>query len=478
MAPIGTERSQVDLLQGTTADELFVVSAGADTIDGGEGFDCVVLAGATAGVWVDLSNTGLNTDIAQGQTYVSIEGILGSSFADTLAGDAANNRIEGADGSDRLSGGAGNDTLIGGSGSDTLVGGAGADRLDGGTGRDRVSYRDASGGVLVDLESPSRNTGDAAGDSYSGIEDAEGSSSGDVLRGDAQSNMLWGLEGADLIDGRLGSDTLYGGDGNDTLVGGVGADRLDGGAGWDTASYAASSVAIRIDLLSPALATGEALGDVFVGIEAFALTALADSFSGSDFADAAFGDAGNDSLTGRGGADLLSGGLGNDALYGGEGDDTLLGGAGADRLEGGAGRDLVSYADAVLGVLADLAGPQGNTNDARGDVYLSVEDLEGSGLGDTLGGDGSANLILGLGGHDLISGRAGNDTLLGGEGHDTLAGGLGADLLAGGAGLDLASYAGLSLGLRVDFGQPGLSTGEALGDQFDGIEGALGRAWP
>jgi Ca2+-binding RTX toxin-like protein len=150
-----------------------------------------------------------------------------------------------------------------------------------------------------------------------------------------------------------------------------------------------------------------------------------------------------------------------------------MGGAGADRLEGGAGLDLASYTDAAVGVRADLTTPSQNTGDAKGDIYVGIEGLEGSGFGDTLGGDAAANLILGGGGNDQLFGRVGNDQLYGGEGDDTLSGGAGADRLTGGAGLDLASYAE-SRALRVDLAQPGLSTGEALGDQFEGIEGLVG----
>jgi len=50
----------------------------------------------------------------------TIEAVIGSNFADTILGDAANNY---------LSGRAGNDTILGAGGSDSLLGGAGADRF-------------------------------------------------------------------------------------------------------------------------------------------------------------------------------------------------------------------------------------------------------------------------------------------------------------------------------------------------------------
>ena len=465
--------NQVDLLTGSAADEMFLVSPGADTIQGGAGFDCIVLTGATGAVRVNLGALAQNTNIAAGQIYVSIEGIIGSSYADFLTGNAEANLIEGRDGNDLLGGAGGNDSLYGGNGNDTLPGGVGADVLDGGPGRDRASYRDAATGLVVDLADPTRNTGDAAGDSYFGIEELEGSSRNDMLGGATQADIIYGLDGNDWIEGRQGNDSLYGGEGSDTLIGGEGVDRLDGGNGVDFVSYETATTALRIDLMAPSLATGEAAGDLFIGIEGFILGSLNDSFAGTDLADRAFGGGGNDTLTGRGGADLLSGGAGNDALYGGDGDDRLTGGAGGDRLDGGLGRDLASYGDAVAGVRADLASAGANTGDARGDVYVGVEDLEGSGYGDTLMGDGQANLVLGLDGADLLYGRAGNDTLQGGAGDDVLFGGAGADRLDGGTGLDLASYAE-ARALMVDLQAPGLSTGDALGDVFDGIEGLVG----
>ncbi|MBN8629830.1 MAG: hypothetical protein J0L76_03125 [Rhodobacterales bacterium] len=465
--------SQPDLLTGTEADETFILSSGADTIEGGAGFDVIILTGATAGVRVYLDAPNMGTNIATGQVYVSIEGIIGSGFSDNLVGNAADNLIEGQDGNDRLAGWDGADSLYGGNGSDSLSGGNGADILDGGAGRDRATYRDSTTGLVADLELSSRNTGEAAGDRYFGIEDLEGSGLNDWLGGDAQVNALYGQGGADRLEGRLGNDSLYGGEGDDTLSGGEGADRIDGGNGFDIASYETATTALRIDLMSAASSLGEVAGDKFVSIEGFILGGLADSFAGSDFVDSVWGGAGNDTLSGRGGGDWLSGGAGNDQLFGGDGDDTLAGGAGVDRLDGGAGLDLVSYVDAAAGLRVDLTTPAQNTGDAKGDVLVGIEGLEGSSFADTLAGTASANLILGGNGNDQIFGRVGNDSLYGDEGDDTLSGGAGADRLEGGAGLDLASYA-QARAIRVDLSEPGLSTGEALGDQFIGIEGLLG----
>jgi Ca2+-binding RTX toxin-like protein len=468
--------SQNDRMEGTDGNDLLMVSGGADTLIGGDGFDTVLFSDATAGLRLNLQQTGQNTGLAAGHSYSGIEGIVGSRFNDTLGGDAAANRLDGGDGNDSLAGRDGADSLYGGAGNDTLTGGAGVDILDGGTGRDRASYREASSGVQIDLADPGQNTGEAAGDLYISLEEIEASQKADTLRGAALNDVFHGLDGSDLLEGRAGNDSLYGNDGNDTLVGGGGADRMDGGPGIDTASYADSAAAIILDLLIPTLNTGDAAGDALSSIERYLLTGFADKFYGSDAADRVEGMVGNDRLEGRGGNDSLGGGGGNDSLYGGDGDDTLVGGAGADLLEGGLGRDLVSYGDALAGVKVDLASAKANLGDAKGDSYLAVEDLEGSGFADTLAGDGGANRVLGGAGNDSLNGRVGNDTLLGGDGDDVLIGGAGADRLEGGAGSDTASYAEATTALRVDLGQPGLNSGEALGDTYDGIEHLTGGA--
>ena len=133
-------------------------------------------------------------------------------------------------------------------------GGLGADSLNGADGADWASYQAASAGVRVDLTTPSQNTGEAAGDKFTGIEGLRGSAFADDLRGGAGADSLDGGGGNDILDGRAGNDwiagadgndqltggagadTLLGGTGSDLLIGGAGADRLDGGEGYDIAT--------------------------------------------------------------------------------------------------------------------------------------------------------------------------------------------------------------------------------------------------
>lgn len=169
--------------------------------------------------------------------------IQGTELADTLYGLGGRDVLLGGPNNDRLFGGAGNDTLRGEEGDDLLIGGPGKDKLIGGEGIDTVSYADADKRVVVRLDNPKSNSGDAKGDSYESIEKFVGSRFADRIDGWTwQTNDISGGAGKDTLNGgklndRLsgdgGDDILSGGDGNDTLIGGNGRDTLTGGHGKD-----------------------------------------------------------------------------------------------------------------------------------------------------------------------------------------------------------------------------------------------------
>ena len=71
------------------------------------------------------------------------------------------------------------------------------------------------------------------GDPRSLIENANGGSGDDAIRGNAARNHLEGGAGGDRLAGRAGADRLEGGAGDDVLSGGHGADWLTGGLGQD-----------------------------------------------------------------------------------------------------------------------------------------------------------------------------------------------------------------------------------------------------
>jgi Ca2+-binding RTX toxin-like protein len=174
--------------------------AGADMLDGGEGIDWASYTGSSA-VVVNLAGIGAGGD-ALGDTYISIEAVMGSSFADTILGDALNNELNGGAGDDHLDGGAGRDFLNGGLGEDILTGGEGRDvfAFQRGSGVDHIT--DFEQGVdKIDL----RAFGPRNGASIFGSDDwlASGFIDHDGL------HALSGLDGADQVFFDRASRTLY-----------------------------------------------------------------------------------------------------------------------------------------------------------------------------------------------------------------------------------------------------------------------------
>jgi Ca2+-binding RTX toxin-like protein len=429
-----------DLFTGGSAADDVAGGAGADQLSGGVGNDTLsggddddVLAGGDGNDNL-IGGFGLDT-ITGGAGH---DGITGGAGNDLLSGGGGDDTISGGEGDDQIAGGAGNDSLAGDLGNDTLSGGTGDDLLsgflggndvlDGGAGFDTASYiysgpQDDGSGVVADLESPAGNTGDAVGETYVSIEGLLGTSYRDTLRGNDADNIIDGGYGADVLEGRGGADQLIGG--------------TDGSI--DTASYASAAAGVHASLIAPAGNTGEAAGDSYSSIE---------RLEGSGFGDVLTGDMFNLSLSGLAGNDLLiaynDGAFGNaapDELNGGAGDDTMIGGRGADHFIGGSGNDLVRYDDRNNGNLTvDMAAPGAGTGVAAGDVFdADVEGVAG-GIGlDTLFGNALANQLFGLGNADNLQGRGGNDTIWGGDGNDSLFGGDGNDFLGGDLGNDLVN---------------------------------------
>lgn len=463
-----------DTLFGMEGDDVLNGGNGADRLDGDTGSDTASYAGALTGVVANLGDAAANTGDAAGDIYVSIENLAGSNLADTLTGDANRNVISGGGGVDRLDGGDGDDVLMGG-----LAG----DRLIGGVGSDTASYAGALAGIVARLDNASVNTGEAAGDTYSSIENLTGSSFADALHGNGGANKIIGGGGKDVLHGYAGTDTLDGGSSDDVLVGGANGDRLIGGSGIDTASYAGATQGVLAHLDDTARNTGDAKGDSYSSIE---------NLTGGDYADTLYGSGGANVLSGGGGADNLYGRNGADKLDGGSGHDTLYGGSGADRLIGGLGTDTAHYGGSSKGVVASLEKSSINTNDAKGDTYSSIENLSGTGFADKLYGNTGKNTLSGGAGADQLYGQNGDDTLLGdsgddtlyggngrdsldgGTGHDILVGGADRDVLIGGAGTDTASYLGSTKGIVASLGKPSINTNDAKGDSYSSIENLLG----
>ena len=142
-----------DFLFGDAGNDTLIGGAGADALNGGIGFDTASYASSAGSVYVNLAaNTAAYGD-AQGDTFSSIEKVVGSNYTDVLVAHDAGVVFEGGGGHDYLTGGAGLDNLSGGSGDDTLEGGAGWDVLTGGSGADRFVFHRGDGpDVITDFQ--------------------------------------------------------------------------------------------------------------------------------------------------------------------------------------------------------------------------------------------------------------------------------------------------------------------------------------
>lgn len=370
-----------DALIGGDGDDLLIGGEAGDVLIGDAGSDTAGYASSNAAVTVNLTTGVATGGHAEGDSFTSIENLIGSGGDDFLTGD---------------------------SGANVLEGGGGADTLDGAAGSDTASYRSSAEAVNIHLGSGVKSGGDAAGDIYVSIENLIGSAFNDTLTGDGGANTLDGGDGDDVLGGGNGDDILRGGLGADSLNGGSGIDVMDGGEGADNLQGGA--------------------GD--------------DQLTGGLGDDILLGAAGSDTLSGSEGADNLQGGADSDSLSGGAGDDVLNGGDGADALSGSDGIDTASYAGAATGVALNLLTGVGTAGWAAGDTLFSIENVIGSGKADTINGSADHNRLDGAGGSDVLNGGDGDDTLIGGAGDDALHGGNGVDTLSGGTGEDVLNGAG------------------------------------
>ncbi|WP_460077456.1 putative Ig domain-containing protein, partial [Roseibium sp. ROS1] len=268
----------------------------------------------------------------------------------------------------------------------------------------------------------------------------------DFLYGDASEtsaddgiDRILGRGGNDLLDGGGNSDSLYGGQGNDLLYGGdedneLFGDKIYGGAGQDLAFGGKGQDALF----------GEGVAEFEGDIKRFAVTSSANddpsSSDGEGTGDELYGEEGNDVLSGGVGDDSLFGGFDNDILlgdanddflYGEVGDDILFGGTGADKLDGGNGWDTAGYWFAATGVTVDFTDAQNSSGEAKGDSFISIEEVNGSAHDDTF----------------IIADNYNLSTIVGGDllGLDGLAGAR-SDL-----GFDTVDFSKIGTGLKVTF---------------------------
>ncbi len=285
--------------------------------------------------------------------------------------------------------------------------------------------------------------------------------------------------GIDIINGTDTDDIFSGvGGGLDFLKGGGGADLfeidelqmglLDGGTGTDTVSLNSDEDRIGTDLTFSNVeilsVQGPRVYATFSQLAAFSKIEIDPTgldtfeihlegggggrymdFSTSyvspvllsvftDSAASLYGTARDDEFNGSAFDDTLSGRNGNDRLAGNDGNDRLEGGLGNDWLSGGGGSDTAYYGSYATAVMVDLAA--GTATGQGTDTLVSIENIAGSQVIDSLLGSDGDNFIQGDNGNDAIDGRDGADTLRGDNGNDTVSGGAGNDMVHGGSGSD------------------------------------------
>ncbi|MBS0126699.1 putative Ig domain-containing protein [Thetidibacter halocola] len=399
-------------LHGGAGEDTLIGSSAGELLDGGADADSLIGHGGDDTYHIDTSGDEI-VEIAGEGTDTAV--VFLSTFALEADDDIEVMQLDSSVTDGDLTGNALDQTLIGALGDDTLVGGAGADALIGGAGTDRASYRNASAAVLIDLTLVTQAGGDAEGDTYTSIEQVEGSTHDDTLIGGTGDDEFFGLAGNDDLQGADGADTLWGGAGNDLLDGGDGADTLVGGDGDDTymvdnALEQVTEIGSGSDLV---IASVDWSLDTASqqNIEALTLTGLARVGTGNALANVLTGTAGDDTLDGLAGADTMIGGAGDDLYRVQNALDLVTDFSGDDRIDlssaGTTSYDMSVQATQVEDLrVIDAVANVAITGNALDNV------IEGNARNDVLrGGDGNDTLIAGAGGRELLYGDAGDDDL-------------------------------------------------------------------
>jgi serralysin len=272
-----------DILDAGEGDDTLEGGAGADQLYGGEGTDLASYSQAAKGVKVDLEDTNQNTEDAIGDTFSSIEGVIGSDFDDTISGTSSAELFVGGSGKDILAGRGGDDVYIVEGDLDQVI-----EAIDGG---------------------------------YDTVITSKSAS----LTSFANCEALYAADGSTAINlgGTGGRDKLVGNGGTNILKGGGGVDTLQGGAGNDTFYMDAT------DEVSDTSGTDTAVVEFSYTLASFLENLIGSGtgairLTGNGLSNSITGNSGANRIKGEAGSDRLNGGLGNDLLYGGTGSDKFV----------------------------------------------------------------------------------------------------------------------------------------------------------
>jgi hypothetical protein len=192
--------------------EQFEGRAGNDTFDGRGGFDQAVYSNdvsVTAGIDIDMAAGTVNGGAAIGtDTLLSIESVRGTNFADVY----------------NATGFSGSSTNAGSSGTFNSIEGMGGNDTITGNGNTQISFFNATGGVTVNfLTGIATGNGSVGTDSFTFVNNVQGSNFADTVIGATGSQSFTGRGGDDLFvyANNGGFDTI-----TDFVAGGT-DDRID-----------------------------------------------------------------------------------------------------------------------------------------------------------------------------------------------------------------------------------------------------------
>ncbi|OWY35892.1 beta strand repeat-containing protein [Herbaspirillum aquaticum] len=593
----GDVLAHIQNLIGSAYNDTFIASADVNNFNGGGGSNTVSYIFSTGGVTIDLTNaigTGTGGYYAAGDSFSNIQNLIGSAYDDTFVASADANTFDGAgsnhnrvsyaasttavtvdlnyaDGTGTSGGYAQGDKLsniqdlTGGVGNDTFVASAAANNFDGGAGSNRVSYAASNAGVIVDLVLGSGSGGYADNDTYVNIQNVTGSTANDTFIASLAANDFVGGGGTNTVsyakasDGNgvivdlfhgTGSNGFAGGDTysgiqnvigsayDDTFIADSNTNVFAGGLGSNTVSYAFSTAAVTVNLVTGSGSGGFAAGDTYTGIQNVVGSSLDDLIIASSEANSIDGGTSTASSHNRVSyassdagvtVDLnftngngTSGGyatgdkLANIQDLTGSGfDDTFVASLAANNFDGGgSSHNRVSYASSNAAVTVDLNFTNGTGTSggyAAGDTLTNIQDLTGSSFDDTFVASNAANRFDGgtstASSHNRVSyarsdagvvvdlnstdgtgtsgGYAAGDTLVniqdltGSDFNDTFVASAAANNFEGGGGTNTVSYARANdgVGVTVDLFQHVGSNGFAAGDTYSNIQNVIGSSY-
>jgi Ca2+-binding RTX toxin-like protein len=383
-----------DIIEGGKDDDLMFGQFGNDTYvfaGGGLGRDYIVEAGCNgpndlhdrldfsqfvSSVKIDLGDScqqTINSGTQGGDINLkltlfrgdSIEDVTGSEFADCIEGNNRNNILIGRAGDDHIQGEGGDDVILGMDGNDELSGGYGEDLIDGGAGNDKIY----GGQGDHDYAHKEDNDGNWWKPTY-GADILLGGSGDDQIWGNQGNDLLDGEDGNDYLDGGSGDDIVIGGNGNDILIGGSGKDMLEGGAGNDTLKSDKSDLLVVQDTKAGQL-----------GLNTF-FQSFAPQFSqdGFNYQNPSGGNTSLDDRPARAWVALYTGTLpGSQQLM------QAASPATANAAKSISSSELAPIVQAAIQQWTEVLGAGNTKLDVLHDLSVTLADLPGAELGDTMG---------------------------------------------------------------------------------------------